>query len=337
MKASLLLGHGGLEQIRFEPDFPDPVPGPGEVVVRVAACALNHHDVFTRRGMPGIRIDFPLVSGSDIAGTVAALGPGVTGWEEGARVLIDPVDHAAGAPNLVGETRPGGRAALVAVPARQLVSLPETVGFETAAALPLAYATAHRMMVTLGRVTAGEKVLVLGASGGVGTACVLLAKLAGAHVIAAAGSAEKEEKLRALGADETVNYREVEFHRAVIAAHGKPRVAGGAGGVDVVVNFTGGDTLGPSSKCLRKGGRMLICGATAGYDAAVDLRYVWSFEQQLIGSNGWERADLERLLALCADGRLRPAIDRVLPLEEAAEAERLLEDRAVFGKILLRP
>lgn len=336
MKASVLLGHGGLEQITLQRDFPAPEPAADEVVVKVAASALNYHDVFTRRGMPGIKIAFPLITGSDVAGTVSAVGAEVRDWQPGDRVLVDPVDHASTTPNLIGETRHGGRAEFVAVPARQLIVVPPGVSLEQAASLPLAYATAHRMLNTIGQVRAGEAVLVLGASGGVGTACVLLAKLLGARVFACAGSEEKSARLRELGAEQVFDYRQNDWPKSVQAVLGKPRVMG-PGGADVVVNFTGGDTLMPSLKCLGRGGRLLNCGATAGFDTRLDLRYLWSFEHRLLGSNGWQRADLEQLLQQVAAGRLSPVIDRVFPLEETPEAERLLEERGVFGKILVRP
>ena len=216
-----------------------------------------------------------------------------------------------------------------------LIELPSQVSFEAAASLPLAYGTAHRMLVTRGGVRSGERVLVLGASGGVGVACVQIAKLLGAEVIACAGSADKLRRLRELGADHVVNYREQPFTEAIKSLYGKPRVTG-SGGVDVAVNFTGGDTLLPTQKCVKLGGRILCCGATAGFDLQLDARYWWTFEQTLIGSDGWMKEDLRSLLGLVADGRLRPVIDRILPLEQTAEGERLLEDREVFGKVMLK-
>lgn len=179
--------------------------------------------------------------------------------------------------------------------------------------------------------------LVLGASGGVGTACVLLGKMAGVRVVACASSDAKVKRLLEIGADDVINYREAPFEEVVRTRYGKPRVTGASGGVDIVVNFTGGDTHLPSFKCLRRGGRMLICGATAGYAPTTDLRYLWSFEHQVLGSNGWSRADLEALLAALAAGRFHPAIDHRFSLEHAAEAEQLLESRQAFGKIILRP
>ena len=336
MNAAVLQAHGDRCQIEYITDYPDPIPGPDEVVLRVAACAVNFHDIFTRRGMPGIAITFPLVTGSDVAGEIVRLGEAVRGWAVGHRVLVDPIRMTGTRPGMIGETSPGGRAELLAVHVSQLVRLPNNVSFVDAASLPLAYGTAHRMMVTRGAVTAGERVLVLGASGGVGTGCVLLAKRAGCEVIACASSSAKLTRLRGIGADHVINYREDDFRTEVYRICGKPRVMGG-GGVDVVVNFTGGATWVDSLKCLTKGGRLLTCGATAGFAPKTDIRYIWTFEQQIIGSDGWTRDDLEALLRLVSDGTLSPVIDTVLPLSEAREAERLLEDREVFGKVILTP
>jgi alcohol dehydrogenase len=214
--------------------------------------------------------------------------------------------------------------------------MPDTVDFETAAAIPLAYATAHRMMVTRGRVKAGETVLILGASGGVGTACMLIAKMAGARVIACAGSDDKAQRLRALGADHVVNYRTEAMMPAVHAIVGRPRMAG-SGGVDLVVNYTGGGSWHESIRCLKLGGRLLTCGATAGFDEKVDVRYVWTFELSLLGSNAWRRDDIKTLLDLAAQRRLVPVIDRVMPLERIRDAEAMMEAREVFGKIVVIP
>jgi alcohol dehydrogenase len=272
--------------------------------------------------------------GIDIAGVIAAVGIGVDDWKVGDRVLVDPWDAADN--KLIGETRDGGLAERVVVPARTLIQLPDDVSFEDAAALPVAFGTAYRMMVTRGRVGPGEKVLVLGASGGVGTGCVQLASLAGAHVIAAASTDEKLEQLTALGAAEGINYRDSDFMRVVHERHGKPRVSG-AGGLDVVVNFTGGDTWAPSLRSLKKGGRLLNCGATAGFAVETDLRYVWSYELDIRGSDGWLRSDLESLIELVRVGKLTPPIDRVVPLSDVRTAFDLLEQRQVLGKIVVAP
>lgn len=336
MRAMVTMAHGDRSQLALHTDYPDPVPGADEVVLEVAATAINYHDVFTRRGMPGIKIPLPVIVGSDIAGVVAATGSAVTGWKPGDRVLVDPVIRDGHHFGMIGEVLDGGRAEYVKVPAGTLIRVPDAVSLEDAASLPLAYGTAHRMMITRGRVRAGERVLVLGASGGVGVACVQLAKQLGAEVMACASSASKLDRLKTLGADHGVNYSETKFVDAVRAVYGKPRITGG-GGVDVVVNFTGGDTWLETQKCTRVGGRILTCGATAGFNLATDARYLWTYEQEMIGSNGWTADDLIHLMNLIGAGQLVPAIDKVLTLEETAEGERMLEDREVFGKILIKP
>src|SRR5580693_151564 len=336
MKAVVLHEHGA-GGLRLETDFPDPMPGAGDVVLRVRATALNYHDVFTRRGMPGIKIAMPAIMGLDIAGDVVALGEGVEGFSVGDRVLIDPINRVEG--GLMGETVHGGLAELCRARAHQLIRLPEGVTFEQAAALPCAYGTALRMMYTNGGVRAGEKVLILGASGGVGVCCVQLAKLAGATVIACAGSAEKAARLRALGADHTVNYHEQDFVKAVYELYGKPvrRGEGTDRGVDVVVNYTGGDTWTKSLRVLRVGGRLLTCGATAGYDPAEDIRFIWTFELKVLGSNGWAREDVVTLLDLVQSGKLTAVVDEAYPLRRAAEALQRIEDRKVVGKLVVTP
>jgi len=335
MKAIVLREHGGSDKLRFEPEFPNPVAGPDDVVIRVRASSLNYHDVFTRRGMPGINLPFPVIIGLDVAGEILETGANVSDWKVGDRVLVDPIDRVNG--GLVGETIHGGLAERCRVPAHQLLRLPDAVSFEQAAALPVAYGTALRMMNRIGQIQAGEKVLILGASGGVGVCAVQLAKLAGAEVIACAGTAEKGEALRALGADHIILYTQEDFLKAVQERFGKParRRGGKSGGVDVVVNFTGGDTWVKSLRCLRLGGRLLTCGATAGFDPKEDLRYIWTFELQIRGSNGWDRDDLYELLELVRDGRLHVPIDRVWPLEQGAEALASLEDRKIVGKVLV--
>jgi alcohol dehydrogenase len=336
MRAVLTTAHGGPEVLQFRGDHPAPVASPGEVLVRVAATAINFHDIFTRRGMPGVKIKLPVIAGSDIAGTVETVGEGVKpGWL-GARVLIDPVVRRGDRVGMLGETLDGGRAEFVAVDESMLIEIPPNVSFESAAALPLAYGTAYRMMVTRGAVKAGERVMVLGASGGVGAACVQLARMIGAEVLAFAGSANKLRHLTALGAAHVANYAERPFLDTVKEIYGKPRV-NGTGGVDVAVNFTGGDTLPATQRCVKLNGRILCCGATAGFSLSLDARYWWTYEHTMIGSNGWLREDLIKLLDLVAAGRLAPLIDKVLPLEETAEGERLLEDREVVGKVLIKP
>jgi alcohol dehydrogenase len=333
----VLWEQGRTARLMLEAGFPDPVAVEGDVLVRVRATSLNYHDVFTSRGIPGIKIPLPAIMGLDCAGEIAEVGAGVEGWSVGDRVLVDPRNRVDG--GLMGETMHGGLAELCRVRAHQLIRIPDHVSYVDAAALPCAYGSALRMMYTIGGVSKGERVLILGASGGVGVCSIQLAKLAGATVIACAGTAEKVARLEQLGADYTVDYVERDFVEEVYALFGKPsrRGAGMNQGVDVVVNYTGGDTWVKSLRCLRVGGRLLTCGATAGYDPPEDIRFIWTFELKILGSNSWDREDLIRVLDLVASGELRVIVERTFPLEEAPEALRQIENREVFGKLVVTP
>jgi alcohol dehydrogenase len=335
MRAAVIHEHGGPENLVYEENFPDPECGAEDVVVCVKASSLNYHDIFTRRGMPGIKLNLPVICGLDVAGEIAEIGSDVTGWSVGDRVLVDPRNRVAG--GLMGETTHGGLAEYCRAPAHQLVAMPDGVTFEEAASLPVAYGTAHRMMVTQGKIAEGERCLVLGASGGVGTGCVLLAKMFGAEVVVCASTEDKIARLKEFGADDGINYAEGAFEKEIWKRYTKPTRYSYDGGVDMVVNFTGGETWVPSLKCLRKGGRMMTCGATAGFDPKTDIRYIWTFELQVLGSNSWEREDLEQLMQYIQDDRMHPVIDRTFALTEAREALRLLEDREVFGKVVVCP
>jgi alcohol dehydrogenase len=334
MKALLLRQHGGLENLDVVPDHPVPQATDGHVVIRVRASSFNYHDVFTVRGMPGIKVPLPVVVGLDMAGEITEVGPGVTGWKVGDRVLVNPLNKKKG---LMGEMLDGGMAEYCLVAADQLIAMPAGVTFEAAAALPVAYGTAHRMLITHDTVKKGDRVVILGASGGVGTGCIILAKHLGAEVIACTSSPEKVQKLKELGADEVLNVKETDFSKWAVEKYGKPQRRSYDGGVDVVINFTGGDTWHPSLRCLKRGGKLLVCGATAGYDPKEDLRYIWSFELQVIGSNSFYDDNLQALMQLIAEGKMAPVIDKVLPLEEAREGLRLIQDREVIGKVVVAP
>ena len=337
MKAMVLREHGGLEKLSWETGFPDPKAGEGDVLVKVRATSLNYHDIFTRRGMPGIKVPLPAILGLDIAGEIVEIGSGVQGWSCGDRVVVDPINRVEG--GLMGETIHGGLAELCRARAHQLVRIPDGVSFVEAAALPCAYGSAMRMIYTIGGVSRDEKVLILGASGGVGVCCVQLAKLVGAKVIACASTGAKLDRLKELGADHTINYLERDFVNEIYALFGKPtrRGAGTNLGVDVVVNYTGGDTWVRSMRCLRVGGRLLTCGATAGYAPQEDIRYIWTFELKILGANGWAREDIIRLLNLTEARRLKVVVDRTVCLENAREALRQIENREVFGKLVVTP
>lgn len=325
MKAAVIEKQGELDNLVYR-EWPDPVPRDDEVLVKVRGCGLNHLDIFVRRGMPGFPVPMPFISGGDIAGEIAALGVSVTGWNVGDRVALHPVTREG----MMGEEILGGMAEYVRVPTENLIRIPDNVDFVVAAAVPIAYGTAIRMLFEIGKIEPSDTILVLGASGGVGIACLQLAKMIGATVIAAAGSAEKCERLRQLGADHTINYAQQDFSRETWTLSGKK-------GIDVVVNYTGGDTWVPSLRCLKPRGKLLTCGATAGYETSNDMRFIWVRELQVLGSNGYSKKDIATALEYVGSGRVKPVIGRRMPLSEAREAERLIEDRSFFGKIVLEP
>jgi NADPH:quinone reductase-like Zn-dependent oxidoreductase len=334
MRAVVLNQHGGLDELKLVKDFPDPVVTNDHVVIRVKATSFNYHDVFTVRGMPGIKVPMPMIIGLDMAGEILEVGGGVDGWKRGDRALVNPLNRQKG---LMGEMMHGGLAEKCLVAQHQLIRMPDGVTFEEAASLPVAYGTAHRMLITHNTVKSGDRVIVLGASGGVGTGCVLLAKMLGAEVIACASSADKVQRLKELGADHVINYKETDFSKWAVEKYGKPQRRTYEGGVDVVINFTGGDTWAPTLRCVKRGGKVLVCGATAGYDPKEDLRYIWSFELQVIGSNSFYDDNLQALMGLIQARKMKPVIDKVLPLEKAAEGLRLIESREVFGKVVVTP
>jgi len=331
MKAAVIHKHGGLDELVIE-KIPKPKANSGEAIIAVKACGLNYLDIFVRRGSPGLHVDFPHISGGDIAGVIDSIDESLTGYNVGQRIMLDPMitlpDGKLGA---LGEDTWGGLTEFVKVPIENIIPLPEEVSFDQAAALPIAYGTAWRMMITRGQIKEGEEILILGASGGVGTGALQISKMIGAKVWVAASSVEKIQKLKNLGADEGINYIEnPEFHKDLRSRrNGK--------GVDVVVNFTGGDTWATSLKCLNQNGRLLTCGATAGFDPPTDIRYIWRKEINIIGSDGWRRDDLLTLVSATQNGQIKPVIDSTFPLEEVASAQRLLEERKVFGKLIIHP
>jgi alcohol dehydrogenase len=327
MRAVAIQAHGGLDQVKLRTDWPEPTAGPGQAVVTVKACGLNYLDIFVLQGMPGLPVTMPRIPGGDISGVVHSVGAGVAREWVGRRVLIDPHIKPGGA---LGEHANGGLCERIAIEAENLIHMPDAVTFEQAASLPIAYGTAYRMMITRGQLKAGELVLILGASGGVGTGCVQIAKNLKARVIACASSPEKLKRLKELGADHVIDYTKEDFSKKAWELSGKK-------GVDVLVNYTGGDTWVPSLRALARHGRLLTCGATAGFDPKTDIRYIWRREVNIIGANGWTREDLEALLREVERGSIKPIIDRVLPLADSAEAMRILQDREVFGKVIVTP
>ena len=331
MKAIVFHQHGGLENLRYE-DYPEPECGPGDCLVAVKAVSLNGFDPMVLRGIPGLKTPLPMIPGADVAGEVVGTGATVTRWKKGDRVAIVPNRPQKG---MMGETLRGGACERLAVPEAFLIPIPDNVSYVDAACLPTAYGCAIRMMYTRGKVASGETVLILGASGGVGTCCVQLAKLKGCVVLAVTSSDDKASRLQAIGADHVINERTHDYVEEVIRLYGKPRTWGGPGGVDVIVNYTGGETWARSFRALKRDGRLLTCGATAGYDPKTDIRYIWSFEFNIIGSNGWTVEDHALLLDMIAEGRLKPVIHSVRPLKELAVSLEEQIDRKIFGKAVL--
>jgi NADPH:quinone reductase-like Zn-dependent oxidoreductase len=342
VKAILLRGHGGPEAVKVE-DLPDPAAGPGEVVVQVKAAALNHLDIWVRAGWQGLKLTWPHVLGSDVAGVVEAVGPGVRDVKPGDEVVVNPSLGCgrcerclAGEENLcrrfaiLGEHVSGGQAEKLAVAARNVLPKPPNLSFEEAAAVPLTFMTAWHALVARARLRLGETVLVHAAGSGVGVAAVQIAKLHGARVIATAGSDAKLEKARALGADEVVNYETQDFVQEVRRLTAKK-------GVEVVFEHVGKKTWEKSILAAGVGGRIVTVGATTGYDPLTDLRHVFFRQLSILGSTMGTAAELVEVLRWVGEGRLRPVVDRVLPLADAVKGQALLSDRAQFGKIVLRP
>ena len=342
MRAVTLHTHGDASVLQLE-TLPDPVPAPGEVLVRVHACALNRLDVWVRGGLPNLRLAYPHILGSDIAGTVAAVGPGGDAALVGTEVVISPGvscghceaclsgwDNLCPSYAILGENTRGGYAELVAVPRANLLPKPPGLSMVEAAAVPLTFLTAWQMLVVRGKVAPGDIVLVHAVGSGVGVAALQIAKLHGAKVVALARSDDKLEKARALGADATVLTAAADWPKAVRAI---PFV--GKRGVDIVVEHVGKDTWDASLKLAKKGGIVVTCGASSGWDASTDLRHVFFRQVQILGSTMGSKALLHRILPLVAEGRLRPVVDRTFPLERAAAAHAHLESRAQFGKIVL--
>jgi NADPH:quinone reductase-like Zn-dependent oxidoreductase len=342
MKAAVLKAFGGAENLELQ-TVPDPVPGPGEVLLRVRACALNHLDLWVRAGLPGAKIKTPFILGCDVAGEVAALGPGAEGVAVGARVAVHPGRSCGNCSpcrdgresdcpqyGIIGAYggRPGGYAELLAVPVGCLLPMPPELSFETAAAAPLTFLTSWHMLVTLADLRPGETVLVVGAGAGVATAAIQIAKRCGARVIATSTSKEKLALAKALGADLAVQYPPEELARTV-------RKLTGGEMVDAVFEHVGGDVLGEALKCLRRSGRLVTCGATKDPVAPVDLRYVFDRQLRILGSKMGSLAEMRRVWALVAAGKLAPVVDRTFPLADARAAHEYLAARSHFGKVVL--
>jgi NADPH:quinone reductase-like Zn-dependent oxidoreductase len=341
MKAIIFSEHGGPEVLRYA-EVREPEIGANEVLVRVRACALNHLDVWVRRGMPGITIPTPRIPGSDIAGEVASVGEKVSGVQPDERVLLSPGiscghcvyclrgdDNLCRQYTLFGYGVDGGYAEYVASPAVNAIPIPPNLGFEEAAATPLVFLTAWHMLITRAQLKPDETVLVLGAGSGVGSAAIQIAKTAGARVIATAGSELKLQKARELGADEIFLHSIEHWSREVKRLTDRR-------GVDVVFEHVGEATWQESLASLAPGGRLVTCGATTGYDGKIDLRYLFTRHISILGSHMGSKGELYPVLDLVKRGLVKPVIDTVMPLTKAREAHERLEKREQFGKIVLR-
>jgi NADPH:quinone reductase-like Zn-dependent oxidoreductase len=342
MKAVVFSQHGGPEVLRYT-DVPDPQISAAEVLVRVRACALNHLDLWVRRGLPGVKIPLPHIPGSDISGEVAQVGALVTRVKVGDKVLLAPgvscgqcPQCLAGADNLCrkytnfGYLIDGGCAELVKSPEVNVIPIPGDLSFDEAAAVPLVFLTAWHMLIGRAHLQPGETVLVLGAGSGVGSAAIQIAKVSGAFVISTAGSEEKLAKARDLGADEVI------LHGKLNIADEVKRITRRRG-VDVVIEHVGEATWEMSVASLAPNGRLVTCGATTGYNGKLDLRVLFARHLSILGSYMGSKSELYAVLELLGRRKLHAVIDRVMPLSECAQAHALFESRAQFGKIVLHP
>jgi len=345
MKALYFSQHGERDRLEHG-NLPNPEPGPGEALVEIRAAALNHLDIWVRRGWPGLKLALPHVGGSDGAGVIAGFGPGTTGGglEIGRRVVIDPgvttatdewtrrgLDALSPGYQILGEHRAGTFAERIAVPVGNLLPIPDGFGFAEAAAPLLAGLTAWRMLIGCGEVRVNETVLIVGAGGGVNSIAIQVAKLAGARVFALTSSPEKAARARELGADEVIDYRaEPEWAKAIYKMTGRR-------GVDVVVDNVGRATLASSLRALAPGGRLLTVGNTSGYQVEFDIRYMFAKQIRWIGSTMGSHQDFRDVMGLVWNRKLRVVIDRVMPLAAGRDAVRLLEEGRQFGKVVLEP
>jgi len=341
MKAAFFREHGGLEKIEYG-ELPDPVPGPGRVRVRVKAGALNHLDIFVRNGIPGIPVALPHVMGSDGAGVVESVGPGVTLVKPGDEVVLNPGvncgecefcrkgEHSLCVTfQLLGEHVAGTFAEYVVAPAVNAYPRPAALSWEEAAAFPLAFLTAWRMLVTKARVKFGESMLIIGIGGGVAVAALQIAKLLGLSVYVTSGSGEKLARAKALGADGGIDHAKSDFAREIRKITGKR-------GVDVVLDSVGKATWKQSIAAAARGGRLITCGATTGPDPETDLGRIFWNQLTVYGSTMGTHAEFAEMLRIFRDGKVRPVVDAVFPLSQAREAERHLEEKKQFGKVVLR-
>jgi len=342
MKAVVFERHGGTDVLEYK-ECPLPDVGPDEALIRVRACGLNHLDLFIRSGALPHQIPLPHTPGSEVAGDVDQVGNLVTTFRPGDRVVVAPYLFCgvceycmAGQETIcirgdvLGRRSNGGYAQYVVVPARQLLHIPEDVSYDAAAAVTLSTATAWHMLVDRARMRPGEDVLVLAAGSGVGSGAIQIAKQGGARVFVTAGSQEKLDKARDLGADVLINYEETDFQAEVRRITNKR-------GVDIVVEHVGESTWAKSLGSLARGGRLVTTGATTGPHGTVDINRLFGLQLSILGSWGGTRANVRAVLKMVAERRMQPVIHDVFPLDRAADAQRVMEDRAQFGKLLLHP
>jgi zinc-binding alcohol dehydrogenase/oxidoreductase len=322
MKAVRIHEDGGPEVLRLD-EVADPVAGPGEILIRLKAASLNHLDIWLRQGLPSV--PKPRILGADGAGVVEALGEGVDEFELGQRVVLNP--GLRNGAEIVGEHRDGTHAELIAIPRENVHRIPEELSFEEAAAFPLVYETAYRMLVTRAGLREGEWVLVWGIGSGVGSAAFLIAKALGARVVVTSSDDGKLDRARELGADETVNHESGDVVSVVKEAT--------EGGAHVVVEHVGDATWKTSLQVARTGGRIAVCGATSGPNPPANLHRIFWKQLSILGSTMGTAEDFAGVYELVASGRVKPLVDRVFPLEEAAEAHRHLESGKQFGKVVL--
>jgi len=340
MKAVRIHEFGGPEVLRCE-DVPDPKPRLDQVLVRIKACALNHVDLWVRKGLPGVSL--PRIPGADIAGEIVEVGEFVTGLKPRQRVLLAPMhfcNHCAkcvgGLQNqcreftVLGNGVDGGDCELIAIPAVNVIPIPDSLDFNQAASMPLVFLTAWHMLVGRGNVRPGQTVLVLGGSSGVGIAAIQVAKLFGARVIATAGDETKLEKARTLGADDVINHYQQKISDQVRKLTNKE-------GVDIVIEHVGSATWEESWKSLKPAGTLVTCGATTGFNGSIDLRHLFSRQLSLLGSYMGTMGELHEVLGHIFAGRLKPVVDRVFPLKEIRAAHEYLAGSKMFGKVVLNP
>jgi NADPH:quinone reductase-like Zn-dependent oxidoreductase len=341
MKAIVFQQHGGPEVLKYA-DVPDPTPRANEVVVRVKACALNHLDLWVRRGLPNVPIPLPHIPGSDVAGEIAQIGVDVATVRVGQKVVLAPLvscgkcaaciaglDNRCRHATNLGYMIDGGCAEFVRAPEVNCLPYPENLKWEEAASIPLVFQTAWHMLLARAELQPGEDVLILGAGSGVGTAAIQIAKFFGARVISTASSDDKIAKAKELGADHVINHKTQKIRDEVRRITNKR-------GVDVVFEHVGIATWDDSLASLAAGGRLVTCGATTGYDAKIDLRFLFSRQLSLLGSYMGTKSELHSVMRLVANGRLKPIVDRVFPLAEAAAAHAYLESSSQFGKVVLQ-